>query len=87
MQDTRIAKYLLKLLEYVQGDGCNTLTCPHRVILGAVGGDRQIGHVVRSSSSLYDPAIGDLGGKITCRISSHWKNLVNNGKRVILMLL
>jgi hypothetical protein len=57
------------------------LTCPHLVIRGAVGGERQIGHVVCPSSWLNDtaPAAADASaderGMMTCNMSCHWKKL------------
>lgn len=54
------------------------LTCPHFVILGAVGGDRHIGHVVKPSSSSLPAeaeASADDRNIITWRISCHWKKL------------
>jgi len=58
------------------------LTCPHLVMRGAVGGERQIGQFVCPSSceGLSPPpaaaaASAELRGMITCSISCHWKKL------------
>ncbi len=58
------------------------LTCPHLVMRGAVGGERQIGQVVCPSSckELLPPpaaaaASAELRGMIICSMSCHWKKL------------
>ena len=60
------------------------LTCPHFVIRGAVGGDKQIGHVVvPSSRRAADPladAEAEERGTMICKISCHWKKLQKQGK-------
>jgi hypothetical protein len=63
-----------------------TLTCPHFVMRGAVGGERQIGQVVcpssrpnRSPLAAAD-ANADDRGMITCNISCHWKNMSGSAK-------
>ena len=61
-------------------------TCPHFVILGAVGGARQIGHAVNPSSCDTDSplklaaAIAEVRGMMIWRMSCHWKKL---GRSVI----
>lgn len=56
-------------------------TCPHFVILGAVGGARQIGQDVNPSSwDMVSPlaaalAIAEVRGIIIWRMSCHWKKL------------
>jgi hypothetical protein len=57
------------------------LTCPHLVMRGHTGGERQIGHVVRPSSremvspSVKADAMTDERGIMTCKMSCHWKEL------------
>ena len=58
------------------------LTCPHLVMRGAVGGERQMGQVVYPSSleELSPPpaaaaASAELRGMIICSMSCHWKKL------------
>lgn len=58
------------------------LTCPHLVMRGVVGGERQIGQVVCPSSSkeLLPPpaaaaASAELRGMIIWSMSCHWKKL------------
>lgn len=62
------------------------LTCPHLVMRGAVGGARQIGHVVWPSSwanrSPLAAAVAkaDDLGTMTCKMSGHWKNMSGSAK-------
>lgn len=58
-----------------------TLTCPHFVIRGAVGGERHMGHVVYPSSWVHSLPLAaevnaDERGMITWSMSCHWKKLM-----------
>ena len=66
-------------LQHTHWRYCKLLTCPHFVMRGAVGGERQIGQVVSPSPCVGKSplaaacAIADDRGIITCMMSCHWK--------------
>lgn len=79
MKDTGKAEYLY--VDHINSSGEEKrqikLTCPHFVMRGAVGGDKQIGQVVfPSSCPMMFPfdatdASAEERGMIICKISCH----------------
>jgi hypothetical protein len=76
VQDARKAEYLQQRSTYVLVQIKVSLTCPHFVIRGAIGLDRQIGHDVCPSARLDStvPMMEDRG-MMTCKISRHCRKL------------